>query len=468
MDDCLIWFANADNSSQQNQNSYNQQDEYGHQQDGYGQQQDVVFGDYDNFNINPNNQNVPGEAYGDSNDNLGSNSPTRQQSFQQQQTYQQGYNQQGNEQLNGMTEPKPSLNELCEKIFRCSRNELNTGSGAKSFPKLLQYICNSWQLSYVNEPFESSFIEGYIIPEEEVTKSKGGENRARIEEAVKKRLKNSDIASSFKVESKHFCFIRARSSGSSADKSKEDKFIKALIKKRYPSSDSNSNITKKRKLANNENSDPVTDISISTDKSTSDNVPSKILCLNFTNNFHKYLTHPHEAPFLINDILFQSISQLLCYEKAKFCHEDQKNPNILDSIIQGNLSYLDTKNTQPKWDSDFSNKWDQIKVDICYKGSFQKFTQNPVELRQQLIATHPYYLIDSSPNTFWGIDSEKRKCRFWSGEEGSCRNGGDCHFFHAYKEGTTARSTGKHTQFGYGYNYNGQILMAIRNFFLSA
>lgn len=106
----------------------------------------------------------------------------------------------------------------------------------------------------------------------------------------------------------------------------------------------------------------------------------------------------HQTPFELDGHQFVTAEQWMMYSKAKLFGDEDRALHILntnDPSLQKRLGSLVTDFDQLQWD-----KW---KIDIVYRGSYAKFSQNKGAARQ-LKSTGETMLVEANVRDWvWGI-----------------------------------------------------------------
>ncbi len=106
----------------------------------------------------------------------------------------------------------------------------------------------------------------------------------------------------------------------------------------------------------------------------------------------------YHAPFIIGDFQYHCVEQYFMSRKAVLFHDAVTNTKILRANTPKECKDLGKKVTP--FDSAL---WNEEKVDIMYKGNYEKYQQHP-ELKQKLLDTGDRILAEASPyDGIWGI-----------------------------------------------------------------
>lgn len=110
------------------------------------------------------------------------------------------------------------------------------------------------------------------------------------------------------------------------------------------------------------------------------------------------LSNFYFVDFQIDGQKFICNEQWMMYNKAILFGDQETADKILKATVQADIKHLgrEVKGFDPK-------VWDEHKVDIVYKGAYEKFSQNPT-LKEYLLNTKDSILVEGSmTDKIWAI-----------------------------------------------------------------
>ncbi len=118
--------------------------------------------------------------------------------------------------------------------------------------------------------------------------------------------------------------------------------------------------------------------------------------------FHPFLkgvfSQWHATPFDVEGLSFVTAEQWMMFAKAKLFGDESSADAILSTSDPSEQKRLGASVASFQQDM-----WDRWKVEIVYRGSLAKFSQNQGALRQ-LKSTSPAMLVEANPRDWvWGV-----------------------------------------------------------------